>query len=135
MIVRRRRLFERGLFDQDTLPLVALSRTTEAHHDCTQPARLFGATAECRVTSWQIDQMVQFRAVPAQRTGVIHQQKITSPAALAAGPVGKRRDHYKVGSTALSFRQPFLFGHGKLGRNPMGTVGPLDRQSTTLAEA
>jgi hypothetical protein len=61
--------------------------------------------------------------------------EITSPAAIAAGPVAERRDQYEVESPAVSLRQSFLFGHRKLGRNPMGTVGLLDRQVTTLAEA
>ena len=39
-------------FDQHSLTLVAAARSTEAHHDRGEPARLLGASTQRRVAGW-----------------------------------------------------------------------------------
>lgn len=74
-LVRR---VQRGGFDEQPLPLVALAVATEAHNNGGQVACPVGATGKSGVTRRQEHQVVQASTAQAHRTGVLHQQQVPS---------------------------------------------------------
>lgn len=128
-------LGQRGGFDEQTLPLVALAAAAEADHDRGQLAGPVGAAGEPGVARGQENQVVHARTTQAYRAGVLHEQQVTGSGAGRARPVLQWRDDDEIRRAALALGESFALGGGQLGGDPVRAVRAFDLGRATDAEA
>ena len=81
--------FERQLFDQHALSLVALARATEAHDHRPERGVAAGSSSERRITALKEYQVIEIGAREAQRSVGFHAKKATLPECLTALRTGR----------------------------------------------
>jgi len=90
---------KRLLLHEDALPFVALTRTTEADDDRTQPRVSARATCERRVAAREVGEMRQIGARQAERTLTLepqHASAVELLAAFGAGGLANQLEHDNV---------------------------------------
>ena len=90
-------LLDRVALDEDALALVAPACAAEADHDGAEAARPPGTAGQRGVATGQEHELVKVDAREAQRSGVVHDQKVAAAAALSARPILQRGDDEDVG--------------------------------------
>src|SRR5215475_5394299 len=94
------RLFQRGLLDENALPLVSSSRPAKADNDCIKRRVLPGAARERRVPTRQKHEVIEVGAGHAERPLLLHAQEAALPElgpAFYACRLTQYREHDDVG--------------------------------------
>jgi|ERR1700754_612092 len=122
--------------DQQTLPFVAPTASTEADDDGEPRAFRLDPPRKQGIACRQELKVIKTHASQANGTGIFHHQKITAAAAAVARPIALQwLDHNQLRRAARLLDQAFAFLLRKFWRNPMGAVSCFDRRISASAEA
>lgn len=124
------------LLDQQALSLIPLTAPAEPYHHGRSPAPGLDPPRQHGIPGGEKYQVAEPGAPQACPTRRFHDQKIAAATVAVARPFAvKRLNDHKFGRAVRFLFQALTFFLGKLGRNPMRAVQPLNRGVSALAEA
>src|SRR3984893_6812690 len=108
----------------------------ETYDDSKSGTVRLDSAREQRIAGGQKREVVETGAPQADRTRVLHDEKIAAAAAFVTRPLAVQwLDNHQFRCAAHFLRQALTLFLRKLGRNPMGAVQFFNRRVSALAEA